>query len=219
MKKSLLFFAALILINCSVFAQIKFGVKSGLNVSTIFFDPDPELDISPLASFHLGAFLNYGFTDNIGLQVELMYSGEGGRLTGETLGEIVGTVEDLDQELKDRYSFLCLPILLKYHHQSGFTAEIGPTVNFLLSAKSTNTLSNDDASLALTQDFDESVNGTDIKFALGAGYELASGLSFNGRFSFSVSNIFTQEYTDSVGGQEGFISMFQLSAGFPVFAK
>ena len=214
------FFLVLFFINGAVSAQIKLGVKGGLNFSSVFFDPDPEFDVTPLASFHLGGFFNYGFADKFSFQGELLYSGEGGRLTGETFDSIDDTIsEELDQELKDRYTFLSFPLLLKYHHPSGFTAEAGPTINFLLSAKTTSTLSNDDASLALTQDFDESVSGTDVKFAFGAGYELASGLSLNGRFSFSTSNIFTQEYTDNNAGVEGFISMFQLSVGFPVYAK
>ncbi len=205
-------------ISLAGFSQIKFGVKGGLNVSTYFFDPDPELDIEALASFHIGGFFTYSFTDNIGLQVELLYSGEGGRLTGEGFDDTGLLGGQVDTELKDRYSWLALPLLLKYHAASGLTAEAGLIFNFLLTAKTTSAISNDDTEVAIIQDFDESVNGIDTKLGLGLGYELASGLSFNGRFAFSLSNIYEQEYTDTFGF-EGGLGVFQLSVGFPVFAK
>ncbi|MEQ8477496.1 porin family protein [Fulvivirga sp.] len=202
-------------------AQIKLGVKGGLNVSGYFFEPDPENDdLKPLSSFHLGGFMMYSFADNFGLQVELMYSGEGGRLVGEDFdgtGLLGGGT--VDSELKDRYSFLAFPVLGKYHSSSGFTAEAGIIFNILLKAKTSYALSNDTQEIAFIEDFNDSVNGVDTRFGLGIGYEMASGLSLNGRYSFSLGNIYTEEYTADSNGLEAGLGVFQLSVGFPIYAK
>ncbi|MEM7109159.1 MAG: porin family protein [Bacteroidota bacterium] len=221
MKRILLLFISLAFLSTMCLAQIKVGVKGGLNVSGYNFDPDPENDnLKPLASFHLGGFMNYGISDNIGIQVELMYSGEGGRLTGTGIDDtgLLGGGE-VDTELKDRYSWLALPILAKYHSNSGLTFEAGFIFNFLLTAETSGSLSNDDLEIAFIEDFNESTKGVDTRFGLGVGYELPSGLSFNGRLSFSLGNIYTQEFTDENFDLEAGLTVFQLSAGFPIFAK
>ncbi|TRX62220.1 PorT family protein [Fulvivirga sp. M361] len=219
MKKTLPLLVILLCISSLAFSQIKFGVKGGFNISTVSFDPDPDLDITPLASFHLGGFFEYTFQESMNLRAELMYSGEGGKLTGETIGQIIDNTEDLDLELKDKYSFLSLPVLFKYNHSSGLTLEAGPTFNFLLAARFTTTRKGEDARESISVDFDESVKGVDLKFAIGAGYELPSGLSFNLRYSASLSSIYTDEYTETNDGLEGTLSLFQISTALPVFAK
>ncbi|MEM9859314.1 MAG: porin family protein [Bacteroidota bacterium] len=220
MKKGILILL-LMVISAVGFTQIKVGVKGGLNVSSYFFDPDPENnDIKALASFHLGGFLNYEVAENISIQAELLYSGEGGRLVG-TGTDDTGLLDpgEVDTELRDKYSWLALPVLAKYSLSSGLTFEAGFAFNFLLSAETSFAVSDDNLEVALISDFNDSVKGLDTRFAIGAGYELASGLSFNGRYSFSLGNIYTQEYTDENNGLEGGLGVFQLSVGFPIYAK
>lgn len=221
MKRTLLLLVGMTVLSTVCLSQIKIGVKGGLNVSTYFFDPEPDEDIKPLASFNLGAFLTYSFTDNIGLHTELLYSGEGGRLVTETTGDLgLGDgFEDLDFEIRDRINWLSLPVLVKYHSEMGITAEAGLIFNFLLKAKTTISLSNDDASTSISQKINDNLSGVDTRLGFGLGYELPSGLSFNGRLAVSLGNIYTQEFTDDNAGLEGGLTVFQLSAGFPIFAK
>lgn len=203
---------------CSSLAQFKIGVKGGLNFSTIVLTPDTDLDITPLSSFHIGGFFNYGITENFGIQMELLYSVEGGRFLSETNGQIGdGPFETLDLELKDKLTFFSVPLLLRYHHESGFTAELGPSFNFLLKARRSLTQSNTTSDLALTQDLEDTYTSADTKIAFGLGYELASGTSFNGRLAVSLANIQTEEA--SLDGSEAVISMFQLSVGFPLYGN
>ena len=220
MRKVLLLFCLLLITSSIAFSQMKFGVKGGFNISTIVYDPDPTLDISPMLSFHIGGFFEYAFEENLNFRAELLYSGEGGRLTGEAVREIVEDqgLENVDLEFRESYNFISLPLLLKYNHSSGVSLEAGPTANFLLAARTSQSLKSDDARLVLTQDFNESVNSVDLKFAIGGGYELPSGLSFNLRYSFSLSNLYTDEQTELID-QEAMLSLFQISAGLPVFAR
>ena len=85
--------------------------------------------------------------------------------------------------------------------------------------KTSYSFSNDTQEIAFIEDFNESVNGVDTRFGLGIGYEMASGLSLNGRYSFSLANIYTEEFTADNNGLEGGLGVFQLSVGFPIYAK
>ncbi len=72
--------------SVSMFAQgAKFGIKAGINISTIS-GPMEENELGEvlentkfLPGFHLGPTLSYEFTDKVGFQVELLYSQKGGK--------------------------------------------------------------------------------------------------------------------------------------------
>lgn len=197
-------------------AQIRLGVKGGGNLSFLIYDPEQQFDNRPSVGFHLGGFVHYGFAESLGIQVELLYSTQGGRSEGEfSDGSFL-----FDAEIRDNFNYLMLPILFKFTSSSGFTAEIGPSINFLLKAEETTELSSGGQNISTDEDIKELLTGTDIMLALGLGYELPSGLSFNGRFAFSLSTIFDED-SDLVSPEAPDLlnAVFQLGVGFPVFGN
>ena len=210
----------ILLLSCFVAqGQIKVGVKGGLNVSTFSYEPPTgfdDLDIGALAGFHLGGFVNFGINDNWGVQGELMYSNQGGTITRTD----ISTGQSIEIEARRRLNYLSLPALMKYHSNSGVTFEAGPVFDFLLRGNESYDVNVDLAGFAID---DENVTddhlGVDVKLAVGAGYEVASGLSFNLRYSFSLSSTLDEDGENFLEGEEASINLFQLSAGFPLYAR
>lgn len=191
-------------------AQIRLGVKGGGNLAYSVFDPEISFDVQPLLGFHLGGFAHFGIADNIGVQVELLYSTQGTRIDADAFG--------VQFELKDRLNYLAIPVLFKFTSSGGLTAEIGPSFNILLAANRTIETPSVTGTLTEEMDVKEVYSGLDVMLAIGLGYELPSGLSFNGRFSFSVANVYDEDQTDPAD-EEAFNTLFQLGVGFPVFGN
>ena len=197
-------------------AQVKIGVKGGLNISSIAFEGPYEIDVSPLASFHLGGFFNYALSDNFGLQAELMYSGQGAKY--EATYVINGVTVDVDA--KRKLNYLSLPFLGRYHFSNGIALEAGLGLDFLLAAKESYDTSLDFQGLGFEdQDVKEYHLGADLKFIIGAGYELPSGLSFNVRYNAGLSNNLDEDHEEYLEGEELINSVFQLGVGFPLYGN
>lgn len=79
--------------------EIKFGVKAGLNIASVKGKNLPSLDSR--ASFHAGAFAEFGVADKFAIQPELLYSSQGAKASSSGEGQII-----LD--------YLQLPVMAKY---------------------------------------------------------------------------------------------------------
>lgn len=74
MKKPVIF-VVLIALTSVAFAQIKGGLKAGLNMATLKVDVEGfGSDSENGTSFHFGAYANFGLSDAISVQPELLYN-------------------------------------------------------------------------------------------------------------------------------------------------
>jgi len=118
MNKIVLFLLTSIFITAVSQAQeIKFGVKGGLNLSTLSGD-------SPNISGR-GAVLEVKFNDKFALQPELLYSEQGASAEN---GQLVNI------ETKLRLNYINIPILAKYYLTKGLSVEAGPQLGILIDA-------------------------------------------------------------------------------------
>ncbi|WP_315816003.1 porin family protein [Paraflavitalea speifideaquila] len=74
-------------------------------------------------SFHVGGFANIPLVESFSLQPELVFSRQGAKF------------EDEGEDTKLRLNYLKVPVLGLYNHSSGFYAETGPQLGFLINAK------------------------------------------------------------------------------------
>jgi hypothetical protein len=103
------------------------------------------------------------------LQPELNYSMQGAK----------GTSSGQDFTLAQNY--LNVPVLLKYNHESGFFAETGPQIGFLMSAK----VSGGGVSMDVKSDY----KSTDFSWAFGVGYLIKSvNAGIDVRYNLGLSN-------------------------------
>ena len=188
--KQMLVAVALILISFNAQAQdFNYGVKAGLNLSDLRGDLDTDLR----AFFHGGVYGNYMFSDQWGVQAELLYSGQGAK-------------DENDSDIKYKLSYLNLPILAKYYVTEAFSIELGPQLGFLLDSET------DVSGDGLEIDVDEIYKDFDLSVAAGLGYELEMGLNFGVRYNFGVTDIADSDVF--FGDDAARNSVIQVSVGY-----
>ena len=110
----------IVLINAD--AQIRYGVKAGLNIADVVInnvvDPDAEADYKSKPGPHAGIFITFD-GDQTGFGAELLYSNKG-----------VKAVTNIS------FHYIAVPLLFRYHLSEYFVAEGGPEIGYLVNASS-----------------------------------------------------------------------------------
>lgn len=201
MKKTILVMATVVVAGTAV-AQMNVGGKAGLNYSTYGTKIDPEPDEKPESAtglgFHLGGYLEFMFSDNIGIRPELLFSArktsdtQTTTSTTETFGTTI--VAKTENDVKNTLSYLEIPLLLNYKANDNLSFQVGPGLGFLMSSKSTfdgttttTTTTGGQSTTTTTSvsgdsDSKEGLRGMELGAVLGVVYELESGLNFGLRY-------------------------------------
>lgn len=195
--KQLFFLCYLVLISMYSYGQarVELGLKGGLNVTNLSSDADATY--SSRSGFHAGA---YGLVKvaNIGIQPELLYSQQG------TEVDYAQFTNSLEQD----FTYLNIPVMLKFYLLGGLNLQAGPQFGLLLSVDGT-TYDEDNPSQPQQLSRD-SFEKSDVSAALGAGWDAPFGLNFTIRYVLGLSDI-------SQRNMEAKNRTFQISAGFKLF--
>jgi len=168
--KKLSLVAVTALITTIATAQIQFGVKAGLNLSNLSLSPkSSEASFSFKPDFNAGGLVFIPISEMLALQPEVMYSGQGAKVKS---GSESGTYN---------FGYINIPVLLKYHHESGFFAELGPQVGFNISAKA--------KADGQSQDLKDEIKSTDFSGVFGLGYLSSINLGIDARYNLGFANI------------------------------
>lgn len=153
--------------------KVSFGLKANLNLASLSISGDvpDDIKIKSKPGVSAGGFANISFSKLFSIQPELMYSMQGAKLE-ESGGPDEGTL-NLD--------YINIPVMFQYGTASGFYAESGPQVGFLLSAKA--------KADGDSEDVKDEFNKTDFSWGLGLGYRMKSGLGFGARYNLGLSNL------------------------------
>lgn len=171
MKK--LFLGLAIAISSLTFAQekakesaassVRFGLKAGLNVSTISGG-----DSKAKAGFYGGAFANIPIASSFSVQPEVMYSG-------------LGAKDEQLTDFKVNLSYISVPVMFQYNVIPNFYVEAGPQFSFLVDSKfkyqSTSVKAND------------YIKTFDFGIGLGAGYYITNNFGITARYVAGVVDI------------------------------
>lgn len=153
----------LLLLSFSTQAQIAWGVKGGINVSTLGSNSSVY---TPRLGYHAGFFYKQRLEPQYGLQFELLYSLQGAR----------------DASISNRrlsYNYLHLPLLIKFYFRQNGYFSIGPQVSYLLKANSVEEGYRDNITDGLRK--------WDISVMVGLGKEVEWG-NFGARFGWGALN-------------------------------
>jgi hypothetical protein len=182
MKKVLLIVAVMLLsISTGSFAQVKFGVKAGLNIANLGGDDADDLDSRLVPLF--GAFANFGLSEKLTFQPELLYSMKGAKNSVSFMG--------VDIETTMKLNYIDVPLMFKYNVVSGLNFQAGPQLGVLLSAE-TEVEGGEDSG---TTDIKDNMKGMDFGLNVGAGYDFGS-LGVDLRYNIGLSNISDVDDTD-----------------------
>ena len=153
----------LLILSTTVEAQIAWGIKGGLNVSTLGANSSVY---TPRLGYHAGIFYKQRLEPQYGLQFELQYSLQGAR----------------DATINNRrlsYNYLHLPLLIKFYFRQDGYFSIGPQVSYLLRANSVEE--------GFKDNITDGLRKWDISVMVGLGKEVDWG-NFGARFGWGALN-------------------------------
>jgi outer membrane phospholipase A len=183
----------ILLVSISVNAQtskIKFGVKSGMNLSK--YTPEMYLgntrisDYQGKLGFYIGGFTNIKISDKFKIQPELLFSNQGTKRVFEDVSlndSNLNTIATGDIEYKINESVISLPITLQYFITNKFNFEGGIQLGYIINRKEEITKNPFEQFLG-----DNSINNNvdydkfDLGFNLGLGYNLLENVRINTRY-------------------------------------
>ena len=147
--------------------QASFGIKGGLNIANLQIENSSNL--STLPSFNVGGFAHIHVSNDVALQPEVLFSGQGAK---QTVANI---------EYKYKLNYVIVPVLLQYMFSSGFRLETGPQVGFLVSAKQ--------KAGSIESDLKSNFKKVDFGWVFGIGYLTSSKIGFDARYNAGISDI------------------------------
>ena len=127
MKKIILFIAIVCASTLSFSQGVSGGIRLGMNIANQSISAS-GITISPNSKIGLmaGGYVTIMTSAKFGVQPELYYSQMGFSLTSG------------GQTAKGTYSYLSLPVILKYKLTENFSLEAGPQLSILMSATGVN---------------------------------------------------------------------------------
>lgn len=168
MKKIIIFAATFFLLFNVKAQEAHFGIKAGMNASSLNSSP-ANSDMQTKIGFNAGVLAHiHGAKAQWAVQPEIYYSSEGAKSKSNS-------------DAKLDLGFLNVPILAQYMFDNGFRIEAGPQVGFLLNAKSKESGS--------STDIKDGYNSAAFSIPVGVGYLTTSGLGFDARYNFGISDL------------------------------
>jgi hypothetical protein len=193
MKKTLsVLLISILFATLSAEAQVAFGLKGGLNLTTLNVE-DPEMSYDSRTGYHAGIFLRGKF-DKIAIQPELLLFTQNGDFEHYTLGSA-----------KENFTYLSIPLMLKFYPVGGLNLQVGPQFGFLIAGEReyNNILGSG------TQDITEYYKKSDVSVSVGGGYDFGFGLALDVRYNIGVKDI-----NNVSNGEEAKSRIFLVSIGW-----
>lgn len=208
MKKTFITFVVAIATIIGANAQeFKVGAKAGFLMSNVS-DPETSVSVQGVTGtakfsasyspgFHFGAFIEYGFNEQLWVEAGVDYAFQGaninslsGRINNFSLGEL----DIKDGKLKiEQFN---IPLWIKYDF-NGFRPKIGVNLGFVSKAKASG---KDNSSFGLVNVDNEPLT-LDKKFDLGLGfgaeYNFDSGFFFDASFNLGLTDLSTKSYSEN----------------------
>lgn len=183
--------------------SIQLGLKAGANIANVSGPGTSGISTSSLIGFNAGAYLGIGLSDNLFIQPEVVYSGQGFKESESYSGT---TYSGTQTE-----GYVNIPVLVKYKLPVGLYFETGPQVGFLISAKAKA------SGVSVTDK--SSFNSTDFAWAVGAGFQIpATQFSIDLRYNIGLANIANNSSSGS-GSSGGSVknSVIQIGVMYTLF--
>ena len=169
-KLAIVLLAGLTFTTAANAQSLRFGVKAGANFANVSGAGTNGVSTSTLVGFNGGVFLGLGLSDNLFIQPELVYSGQGFKESNQGSS---GTQTE---------GYFNIPVLVKYQLPVGVYFETGPQIGFLMSAKA--------KASGYSADDKAQFKSTDFSWAVGAGFVIPSTqLGIDLRYNIGLSNI------------------------------
>lgn len=191
--KKITFIIGLTLLTSNIFGQnttSEYGLKAGVNYSkytpNLEFNGIEVVDFNGKFGFFVGGFVNFGFSEILKLQPELLFALQGTNTSQEIELRFEPDEAPVVGELKSRVTetTISLPIMLQIYPSEKFYFEIGPQLGYIVGRKEKIT---DDPFTEFGSPFGVSEDCSncdkfDFGAAIGVGYNFTNQLGINARY-------------------------------------
>lgn len=157
----------------------KFGLKAGVNISTIKWNNSSNGDAR--IGLNAGGLAHIHLTPQWALQPEVYYSAEGGKMNVSS-----------SEEVTWKNDYVNIPLLLQYNFDNGFRLQAGPQLGLLVNSKVEDQDGNED-------DANEIFKSTNISLGFGLGYLTYSGFGIDARYNLGLNRITESAYDEAKG--------------------
>ena len=188
-------------ISNDLFAQMRAGVKGGLNVSNLYIDD--VSDENARFGFNLGVYGQILSSDAFAIQPELLFSTKGSKI------EYGGSL--FDQTVKYNLSYLDLPVLAVFKLGESAEIHVGPYVGYLLGAN----ISHDGDLGSGVDDIDKD-NLKSFDYGLAGGFGLNFGnLQVGARYNYGLAELADSDAADLlIGDAKNSVAQIYLALNF-----
>ncbi len=191
--------------------ETRYGIKTGLNYSTIIGDQTEG--INPRLSGHLGVFAEIRFSDRFAFQPEVVYSSQGFQFNTDlfVIDRQDPTLGGADFKTAVQLNYLTVPILADFAILEHLSIQVGPQFGFLLNQVTK--LKNFDGVDSTDLDDRQVVNGRfqlDYGVAAGVAYKLTDQWALSGRIYQGIRN----RLNGSLGDLQNYNTSIQLSVNY-----
>jgi len=194
--KTLFALCVLIGFPLATHAQIAFGLKGGLNLSNLKVD-DPQASYNSRTGYHAGLFLR-GTADKVAFQPELLLYTQSNEIDYATSSINPGKVEN-------SFTYLTIPVLIKFYIVSGLNVHAGPQFSFLLDGEQKINTS----LFTGNKDIKDNYKSSDVAISVGGGWDFPFGLSTDVRYNIGIKDI-----NNATNGEEAKSRVFLVSLGW-----
>ena len=193
MKK--LFLGLSIAASSLVFSQ-QFGIKGGMNISSI--SDDGYDDTKSKVGYYGGVFVNIPASESFSIQPEVIYNNLGSEVKTNLYSQ------------KLNLNYITVPVMFQFKATPQFYLEAGPEFGFLVSADSKTTWNNSTSTAELDKD---NFNNFNMGVGLGAGFDITKNVGINARYVAGFSDV-TKPSSDPSTNAKNKNNTFQVGLNF-----
>jgi hypothetical protein len=171
MKKIVVLPFILLFVFSSFAQQTHFGIKAGVNLSSVAVEDNPDYDSK--AGLHIGGLAHIHISTHFAVQPELVFSMQGGETDNS----------------KYKLNYINVPVLAQYMTSDGLRLQTGPQLGFLTSAKVK--VSNVEVEVT------DSRSSVDLSWVFGTSYLFPQGIGLDARYNLGLTNVIDSDtYTE-----------------------
>ena len=168
------------------------GLKAGVNMYELKIDPETAGISSDMrTNFNAGIFFNVPFSSMFSLQPELLYTGQGVKMSGT------------NYKSEMAMSYISIPVLVQLNTKVGFFVETGPSLNVLAKGKETSTNNGVTSEL----DLKKRIRKAGFSWMGGVGYKMKN-YGINARYDYGISNLAKDETGPEIKSNGIQVSLF-----------
>ncbi|MCE3074446.1 porin family protein [Chryseobacterium gwangjuense] len=171
-------------------SPVSFGVKAGMNVSSLSKDEGLD-DQKSKIGFNAGVFANIPVASSFSIQPEVLYSQYGSKA-------VYNNVVDANNSVKRSYTtdlgYITVPVMFQYNFVPNFYLEAGPEFGFNVTAKEkydqTTVIGGNTTTTSGTEDINkDNMNTFNFGIGIGAGYYFTDNIGLTARYVAGVTDV------------------------------